>query len=894
MTEDALTGRRAPEYLHQVAGAFVAVSGVGILVAIIMLSRGDPDGDPVQAVFDFVEHLPASGWLYVAVGSIVLLGLASYWYQFEKTKSDFAILPVYKEKTGLGGDREILVVRELRLRAMALRTRAALFLGSSIMLLLGGTYATIWVVPKVPSYDTQEQIRAHLQFKFGDTLDALGRGKYWLHALDVSDSRPSLRVSPDGKEDVKEFVVATGDHDLVSTNGLDWEQRDQPKPIPAGNSEAIEPDERTEFHSYNGSPPDFSVGSLGILEVTEIAVYLKDVGEEHWNRIDWNQGGDSMVKFVEFDSGGTHGLIATGDGALHVTANGGESWTTWTGQSIGLNGTEWAVGAAVDSDGPSVVVGDEGTVRVWGDDGWATPKGADDWPSVKVVEFGADGQHGLVGTSDGAVHVTADGGESWATWTGQSIGLNGTEWAVDAAVGSDGPRVIVGDEGTVRVRDGDGWATPKGADDRPSVTVVEFGAGGQHGLVGTSDGAVHVTANGGESWATWAGQSIGLNGTEWAVGAVVGSDGPRVIVGDEGTVRVREGDGWATPRGAGHWRFVRTVEFGASGQHGVVGTSDGAVHVTADSGASWTLQENLTSNESWTWTPAFVGHGRFVLLRTGPVVYTTEDGINWSPSEELTKAAPLEIEDLYVVGDDTVLSTTSGTAWLKGDDGWSQLRTGFGSDESIAAILVDEDEPIVVGSKGATFMRGQLDPGRGDFEPEEEHVVAAAAVSGTLVALFEGKDGHSIYVRQEFPDELVDDPQALFGALPGRGKLKRDLATELAELDRTVNSTPRSLDNATLIQRLGVGQVHWLRTVAMLATIYLVQLFVKLYRYSVRLAAHWDSRADAVLLGHSFSGTNPSFKDLVSALGPDALDFKPPRYSYFPSWRRPDKPDESS
>ena len=425
--------------------------------------------------------------------------------------------------------------------------------------------------------------------------------------------------------------------------------------------------------------------------------------------------------------------------------------------------------------------------------------------------------------------------------------------------------------------------------------VVEFGSRGQQGLVGTSDGAVHVTADGGARWATWTGQSIGLNRTEWAVGAAIGSDGLHVIVGDEGTVRVREGDGWATPRGAGHWRFVRAVEFGASGQYGLVGTSDGAVHVTTDSGASWTLQENLTSNESWMWTPAFVGDGRFVLLRTGAVVYTTEDrGVDWSLSEELTKAAPLGVEDLREYGDHTVLFTTGGTAWLKGDDDWSQLRTGFGSDESIAAILVDEDELTVIGSKGATFMRGQLDPGRGDFEPEEENVVAAATVSGTLVALFKGKGGHSIYVRQEFPDELVDDPQALFGALPGRGKLKRDLATELAEIDRTVDSTPRSWENATLIQILGVGQVHWLRVVAMLATIYLVQLFVKLYRYSLRLAAHWDSRADAVLLGHSLSSANPSFKDLVAALGPDALDFKPPRYSYFPSWRRPGKPDESS
>lgn len=238
-----------------------------------------------------------------------------------------------------------------------------------------------------------------------------------------------------------------------------------------------------------------------------------------------------------------------------------------------------------------------------------------------------------------------------------------------------------------------------------------------------------------------------------------------------------------------------------------------------------------------------------------------------------------------------------GTTWLKDDGGWSQLSTGFGDDESIAAIVVDEkDQIIVIGRKGGTSIGGQFDPGRGDFEVGEKHIVAAAAASGSLVALFEGNGDRSIYVRRKFPELVVDDlledgARALLEALPDHGKLRRDLAAELEGIDRT--ATSHSLENATLIQRLGVEQALWLRGIAALATIYLVQLFVRLYRYSVRLAAHWDSRADAVLLGHSFSGINPSFNDLVAALGPDALDFKPPRYSYFPSWRRPGKLDES-
>ena len=56
------------------------------------------------------------------------------------------------------------------------------------MLLLGGVYITIWVVPIVPSYDIEEQVRALLQFKYLDTLDAIKRGGYWLYAGEAHPS----------------------------------------------------------------------------------------------------------------------------------------------------------------------------------------------------------------------------------------------------------------------------------------------------------------------------------------------------------------------------------------------------------------------------------------------------------------------------------------------------------------------------------------------------------------------------------------------------------------------------------------------------------------------------------------------------------------------------------
>ena len=68
----------------------------------------------------------------------------------------------------------------------------------------------------------------------------------------------------------------------------------------------------------------------------------------------------------------------------------------------------------------------------------------------------------------------------------------------------------------------------------------------------------------------------------------------------------------------------------------------------------------------------------------------------------------------------------------------------------------------------------------------------------------------------------------------------------------------------------------WMRIVALFALFFLMHVLVRLHQYSLRLAAFWDARADAVLLMQSFASRKAeTFDDLVAALAPDAYDFKP-------------------
>ena len=967
MKEDATTARSVDSWRAflrppRPSQVLAALSFIGMLSALVVFSGEDrQDRQPGKTIFDFVAHLPTSGWLYVAVGLTALLGFAIHWCRLGESKS--TVYPTDTEQLSL------LVVDELRERALALRTRAVVFLGSSIMLLLGGVYTTIWVVPIVPAYDVEERVRALLQLEYVDVLDAIREGNYWLYAGDVEASDDtSLRVF---HNENKEFVlIVEGNHILVSGDGLGWvpheslNKFDESVAVAASNTKGaglVGLDDESVRTTQDGGitwPTKVSLGRpssavlagmckadksgpcddglYAVVSTMDGAVHYSEDYGKSWRKMDsrldapeklvgvefgedgpetvvghkgtvlirddpppsdpllaapvfsdngrhgvvvetllslsveseqgsWSPAellplrGDyssiSRVEVFDFDAEGVHGMIGTGDDIL-VTADGGKTWATRTPRDVGLKSGEGIVGAVIGSSGPQLVLGHEGSVRVMDGGQWKV-SGPDRWPPVTAIEFGTGGLHGVIGTRDGDVHMTEDGGRTWSRWTREHIGLNDQEWVVGAVVGSAGPQLVLGDEGSMRVRDGEKWKPPN-LDEWPAVavvaavTAVKIGADGQHRMIGTRDGTVHITKDGGKRWTDLAREQIGLNRTEWAVDAVVGSDGVRLVRGDEGSVRIRGGGEWVPLEGGFEWLPVTAVE---------------------------SLRD-----------------GRLALLQSGAFVRTTENGgSDWAPSEELSSAAneaPHSIKDIHSHEDHALLLFETGSAWTKHDGRWLQVSPGF-DDESVAAIALDENsEPVLVGTKGATLIDGRSERGRGDLVPEENeetNIVAVAAIAGKTFALVKGKEGKmsdSIYVRGKFP-YLADDVLTLVGALQEGSRLRKSLVADIPELAETLES---SGDPKTLIDKLGVDQVHWLRAVATLATIYLVQLFVGLYRYSVRLSAFWDSRADAVLLSTRFSSSDLSFDDLIAALAPDALDFKPPRYPYFPSWRRPSKP----
>ena len=437
--------------------------------------------------------------------------------------------------------------------------------------------------------------------------------------------------------------------------------------------------------------------------------------------------------------------------------------------------------------------------------------------SVTAFEFSADGRHGLIGTRDGEAYVTADGGEKWRRWTRRELELKEGEWLVEAVVGGNGPRVVFGDEGSVKLLADDGWKSA-GVELESSVTAFEFSADGRHGLIGTRDGAAYVTADGGENWRRWTRRDLALKETEWLVEAVVGGNGPRVVVGDEGSVAASANGSWTR-----------------------LGLPDG-----------WTR----TSNDE----------GDLLLANVLGQVVHGESG------SKLALAA-------------------SGSVWFKKGQEWEQLSVDLPSEEeSVAAIALDEEgNPIVVGDKGSAHVHGVTWQSSSEYlsgEEEETDPAAVASLDGTLVvAVAHNNDQVTIYHNKKYSQDGIG---RLVADLPEeselRGRIGAELLAQQARLGRDADRDGQGSDgprkSMTFLDKIGLDPTFWMRFVAMAATIYFVQLLVRLYQYSIRLAAFFDSRADAILLspGLSDSARKPSFDELVVAIGPDSFDFKPPKF----------------
>ena len=859
-----------PDWRPKAVSALITIASLALVLALVLsfllkFFEDDQTKRGGELVHDFVGNLPTN-WEFYAV--IALIALAYCWRRRKKLCLDQEADDVSKT-VDRASDRA--VVRDLRRRALSSRLWAEVLLGGVIASLFVGLYFSIYVSRYVADKDTQVVVNTIIQERFGREIAALEKGEYWLRIATVNATGiPSLRVSPG--TDGKELILGIGGRGGASTfvsqdRGFTWEKEDKD-----GQQKAT----------------------------WELVILRTEAGQVGTIPIVASLGEKVKITVAEYGASG-HGLVATNDGAAYVTNDGGENWRRWTRQELGLWKTEWLAEAVVGETGPRVVVGDEGSVRFFADDAW---KSADVELESRVTafEFSADGLHGLIGTRDEAVYVTDNGGENWRRWTRRELGLKEDERLVRAVVSGNGPRVVVGDEGSVRFFADDAW---KSADVEleSRVTAFEFSADGLHGLIGTRDGAAYVTDDGGEKWRQWTWRELGLKENERLVGAVVEGNGPRVVVGREGSVRLLD-DGTRKSADVELESRVTAFEFSADGLHGLIGTRDGAAYVTDDGGKKWRrwTRRELGLKERERLVEAVVGGNgpRVVVGNKGSVTtfanssWTRRLPDGWTPvSNDEGELLLVNVLSHVVHGESEsklAVVPASENVWFKKGQEWEQLPVDFRSEESVEATAFDEEgNPIVVGNKGSAHVRGVTWQSSSEYpigEEEETGHAAVASLDGALVlAVVHNNDQVAIYHSNKYSQ---DDTRRLVADLPEESELRGRIGTErlaqLARLGRDADRDGQDSDGSrkpmTFLEEIGLDPTFWMRFVAMAATIYFVQLLVRLYQYSIRLAAFWDSRADAILLNKSLSdlARKPSFDELVVVIGPDSFDFKPPRF----------------
>ena len=788
------------------------------------------------------------------------------------------------------------------------------------MLLVAGTYFIIWVIPLIELGDDL--------VKFEDRLQAWGAGEYWARTHNFKEPHPTgMSLKEQGDQDILAFENGS----LEALNGgRRWREGKV-----VTNARNVDPSSAAACDGVGTFADDGNHGVCSMWEVRACMVALAENGElielpaAEEGEPFWflGHGTKGEVTAFEFSPNLEHGLIGTRDGTIRLTADGGKTWESPTRKEVGLNDTEWVSGAVVGDEGPLLVVGNESGIRVTDVGEWREPSGLGESEGMTAFEFHSDLKHGLIGTFDGAIHLTADGGKNWERQTLQEVGLKDTEWVVEAIIGDEGPLLVVGDEGSVRVPDGGEWREPSGLGESGRVTAFEFSPNLEHGLIGTRDGAIHLTANGGKSWERRTRRQVGLNEGERVRVAVVGDEGPLLVVGDERSVRVPDGGEWREPSGLGETggmiALMTALVFHPDLKRGLMGTFDGAIHLTADGGKTWerrTRRQVGLNDTEWvsgavvgdegpllvvgtegtirttrdgdSWVPgtpcgdADGGQWKYVLgwsgefaglrSRTRVVTATADGGKTWKNLETLMGPAEelLEVDEFLARGGRAGFRTSEGSVWTRKEDGnWEEEE--FWGDERAAAIALGlGGEIVIVGNKGALAI-GEKTFGRGgEFDAEQSRIVAAAMLrSGGVVVL---DHSGTLYLRRE-PAKGVT-LSALYRDLPQESLLAGEIARERGDSSRRL-----SAEDKTWIERLGIDEQYLMRIAVLFATIYIVQLLVRLHQYTLRLAAFWDSRADAVILGSTFSAAKPSFDGLVAALAPDALDFKPPKWPIFAS-----------
>ena len=490
------------------------------------------------------------------------------------------------------------------------------------------------------------------------------------------------------------------------------------------------------------------------------------------------------------------------------------------------------------------------------------------------------------------------------------VPLQSDEWITVAAFSADGRiGVVAGDDGSVfqTANKGKNWVSLNlSLKSRERITAAAFSADGGIGVVAGNRGSVFWTADKGESWDFL---DLRLERRGWIIAreriitAAFGADGGiGVVVSDYGTVfrTTDKGESWESLNlSLEGGERITVAAFSADGGIGVVAGDKGSVFRTTDHGKSWDSMDlsPLERGGSIVAT-AFGTNTQIMIYHATSAVELSIDDAEWKSfdasvewGERITTVAFSADNRIGVVAGDegSVFQTTDG------GEIWDSIDLSLKWSEGITAAAFSSANGgigVVVGDKGSVFRttgsgkRWESTEIEDSISPERVFALEKRnGVSSDVMFVLEADDGVQYFLRnhEELNNWRDMSLVEIYDTMRSNDIL-RDSSIFYNIVEFLYESEPAKSGPANAeTGEDGKGffgildnSLTMMRMLTLVSLLILVHILVRLHRYSVRLAAFWDARADVVLLAQSFARCKAeTFDDLAAVFAPDAYDFKP-------------------
>ena len=824
-------------------------------------------------VLSVLKGVPADWKFYAIVALLAGLWACRYFFLKIKLTEKLKLPNTDTQRQGLN-DRDWQAYRELRVRAFALRTRAGLILGSVFALLFGGIYFIIFLLPLTEAHNqllTRQAIHlATFQERYGKKLDDMAKGRFWLQNFrggsGQSESRfPLVEFSGTvhkSRGSRPRVMTASGRLGVIA-------RKSRKVLITSNEGQAWKPVNLALKEGERIISARFIDNDKRILLVgSKISIFLLSAKMEvkfSSKLTELNLKQDERLRRTRFSNDGKSVLLVGNKGKLFIVSVKDNQLSPKSidlaqqkDKEVTLKPGEQILQTRFSNNGKSaLLVGRKGSVFLVSVNGDQLSRTSVDLAQQKDKEvtlkpgeqilqtrFSNDGKSALLVGHIGSVFLVSVNGDQLsrtsvdlAQQKDKEVTLKPGEQILQTRFSNDGKSaLLVGRKGSVF------WVFVNG--DQLSRTSVDLAQEKDKEVTLIQDEHILLTRFSND------GKSALLVGPKGKVFLVSVKNNQLSLVSRKLNLSYR------------FWNL--TVTISKNGAHGLIADDEGSIFIMTrgDNINIWERLEKLKLKHRERVIYSLLNNDgkKFLMVGNKGSVFKTEDGGKFWNTNDVRPKQNESISRVIISKQDThglIIGNASSVFTTKdGGQSWEATQwDGLGSESIYTVKLSPIDSShfaLAVGSQGNTYLL-KKHPDMGEWRNWELEEVEKKLKRNELVR----------------NSKIFQDVKAFLAKAGYLGSNKDD--KNESTNDFLQDSIGINLD------RLNLKQL-----VTMTVLFFLVQLLVSLYKYNMRLANFWDSRADAVLLEENFStGKAHRFDNLVQALAPDAYDFKPMPRSLF-------------